>query len=136
MSSLNGDQIYSGDLSNTPKPYDDVSERTGSRLEKNESLASSSSRNELGGRKDTQGRVEPAEDEGGATRGAGVGGQSHEELKGAESGGKGGSENEEVYPKQLHAGRLEGVGPEYGAMHRVVSLLARFNVLLPLTRIY
>ena len=66
MSSLNGDQIYSGDLSNTPKPYDDVSERTGSRLEKNESLASSSSRNELGGRRDTQGRVEPAEDEGGA----------------------------------------------------------------------
>lgn len=58
------------------------------------------------------GREQPAEEEGGAARG--------------ESAGQGApTEPEGGYPEQIHAGHLDGVGPEYASANRVVSLLLR-----------
>lgn len=61
------------------------------------------------------GREQPAEEEGGAARG--------------ESAGQGApTEPEGGYPEQIHAGHLDGVGPEYAAANRVVSPLLRSKV--------
>ena len=60
-----------------------------------------------------EGREQPAEEESGAARGE----------------SKAPPEPEGGYPEQRHAGKLEGVGPEYGAANRVVS----FQHILPYT---
>lgn len=51
----------------------------------------------------------PAEDEGGAAKGEGAGENAAP------------PEPEGGYPEQLHAGKLEGLGPEYADKTRVVS---------------
>ena len=76
-----------------------------------------------GGRKDTNGKVEPAEEEGGAARGTGTGAAEGEN---AHSNGSS-AEPEGGYPEQLHAGKLDGPGPEYGRIHRVVSVQSRYD---------
>ncbi|KAL5483482.1 hypothetical protein ACEPAI_8714 [Sanghuangporus weigelae] len=68
-----------------------------------------------GGRKDTNGVAEPAEEEGGAARGSGT-----KAAEGEQAPPEGSStEPEGGYPEQLHAGKLDGLGPEYGKTHRV-----------------
>ena len=123
MASIDGERIYSStSSSNTPKPYGDATQSSEKGPQTRSPLPSTREGNGLDGRKDTQGRVEPAEEESGAARGRGEGGRSHDELRGDEM--EGGEDPEgEAYPKQLHAGKLDGVGPEYAAMHRVVCKL-------------
>ncbi|KLO09483.1 hypothetical protein SCHPADRAFT_893067 [Schizopora paradoxa] len=75
------------------------------------------------------GYEEPHEEERGAARGEGVPPSSHSNLAqdkeqdAADENGEGGEgqkgQNDEMYPEQRHAGKLEGVGPEYGAANRV-----------------
>ncbi|OCB90996.1 hypothetical protein A7U60_g1743 [Sanghuangporus baumii] len=67
-----------------------------------------------GGRKDTNGVAEPAEEEGGAARGSGTKAAEGEQAPPKDSGAPEGG-----YPEQLHAGKLDGLGPEYGKTHRV-----------------
>ena len=65
-----------------------------------------------GTRKDTSGRVAPAEEEGGAARGTTDNNSNPDQNQKP-------PEPEGGYPEQMHAGKLEGYGPEYGKMHKV-----------------
>ena len=64
-----------------------------------------------GTRRDTEGSVEPAEEEGGAARG------TADQNADTQSSQKP-PEPEGGYPEQLHAGKLDGYGPEYAKMHK------------------
>ncbi|EJD08447.1 uncharacterized protein FOMMEDRAFT_144332 [Fomitiporia mediterranea MF3/22] len=74
----------------------------------NSSQSRSGQKNFVDGQNTGTGSERPAEEEGGAARGSGTGACSD-----TGAGPEGG------YPKQLHAGKLEGRGPEYWKMHGV-----------------
>ena len=98
---------------NTPQPYKNGASfnTTDATVGAPPSHVRVPSRSQEGGQNgSSRTREQPAEEEGGAARGEGAG-QGNAPSPPEPEGG---------YPVQLHAGKLDGVGPEYDAVNHVV----------------